>query len=173
VTCAPRLRGTRWRTLRPRGARPKRRVIARLKPVSSAKTSRRRAMAATSSRKSARCRSSRSAASRLFFTGEAEPTQRAADRRRVSAHASARPQVVAQFGERRVGAAGDPLAQQREGRAVYTRRVATAVRPRPQARAGAREADEAGDRAPPDLEGVGDLIEGAVAALVSRDDLLA
>jgi hypothetical protein len=47
------------------------------------------------------------------------------------------------------------------------------VRLRPQALAGSREADEAGDRAPPDLEGVGDLIEGAVAALVSRDDLLA
>jgi hypothetical protein len=47
------------------------------------------------------------------------------------------------------------------------------VRLRPQARAGAREADEAGDRAAADLEGVGDLIEGAVAAFISRDDLLA
>lgn len=43
----------------------------------------------------------------------------------------------------------------------------------PQSLAGAREADEAGDRAPPDLEGVGYLIKGALAALVSRDDLLA
>jgi hypothetical protein len=46
------------------------------------------------------------------------------------------------------------------------------VRLRPQALAGAGAADEAGDRSPPDLEGLRDLVECAVAALISRDDLL-
>jgi hypothetical protein len=44
--------------------------------------------------------------------------QRAADRRGVGGDAAVRAQVVAQFGERRVGAARHPLAQQSEGPAV-------------------------------------------------------
>lgn len=130
-------------------------------------------MASASHRNAARSCSSRSAASRLFFTGEAEPLERAADGRGVRTHAGTRVQVVAQLRERRVGLERDPLSQQRHGSAAQPRWITTAVRLGPQALAGAREADEAGDRAPPDFEGVGEFVEGAVAALISRDDLLA
>jgi hypothetical protein len=51
--------------------------------------------------------------------------------------------------------------------------VAAAVRLRPQALASAGAANEASDGTPADLEGVGNFVEGAVAALISRDDLLA
>ena len=87
-------------------------------------------------------------------------------------HAGFSFQVGGQLRQSRVGRLDDFVAQGRERLSRERGRIASGVRLRREAEAGAVLLDEAGDGAPPDLEEIGHLIQSVIVMLIRKRNSL-